>query len=175
MDYENRLLPYLSLLLVIILFFYFSSFITDSVIRNVLLGVATSGVFFFVAYLFFDVVRHIVIKKELKYIEQHIRQEISSNVLIALYTVKKIIYGYNLNTNKFKNIIGITELNNDDILRLISNQNYIGFQIFKSGHEIAYYREGEHRLSLEREHPKLGYFSGELIMQKCSRSINFFC
>ncbi|MGP3426994.1 hypothetical protein ACTVFR_22625, partial [Escherichia coli] len=135
MNLENRVLPYLSLGTVTLLCFISTVFIQGD-FKNVLLSVGANGVFFFIAYFFYDIVRQFILKKELRYIHQHIRQKISSSIFSYLYFVKKIVYGYNLDTNTIENIMGIANLKKGEIKNHISNQSYLGFQIFKSSSEV---------------------------------------
>lgn len=137
MNFENRVLPYISLGLVILLCFVVSYTISSDSVKNVLLAVGANGLFFFLAYFFYDFVKQQILKKELKYIHQHIRQQISSSIFCYLYFVKKVIYGYNLETNNPGNILGIAKLKKSEIENHVINQSYLGFQIFKSSAEVT--------------------------------------
>lgn len=136
MNLENRVLPYLSLGAVTGLCFISTVFIPEGDLKNVILSVGANGVFFFIAYFFYDIVRQLILKKELRYIHQHIRQRISSSIFSYLYFVKKIVYGYNLDTNTIENIMGIAKLRKGEIKNHVTNQSYLGFQIFKSSSEV---------------------------------------
>lgn len=136
MNLENRVLPYLSLGAVTLLCFISTVFIPEGDFKNVLLSVGANGIFFFIAYFFYDIVRRFILKKELRYIHQHIRQQISSSIFSYLYFVKKIVYGYNLDTNTIENIMGIAKLKKSEIKNHVANQSYLGFQIFKSSSEV---------------------------------------
>jgi hypothetical protein len=60
----------------------------------------------------------------------------SNNVFVVLYYLKKIIHGYNLETNTPEIILNLANYPKAEIKNAISNQNYIGFQIFKQMDEI---------------------------------------
>ena len=55
---------------------------------------------------------------------------------MALYFLKKLIHGYNLDTNSLNNVLGIVNYSKDEILNAVKNQNYLGFQIFKKTEEV---------------------------------------
>ena len=50
--------------------------------------------------------------------------------------MKKIIHGYNLESNTLDNILNLVNYSKNEILNSISNQNYLGFQIFKQIDEL---------------------------------------
>lgn len=137
MNFENRVLPYISLGLVTFMCFVASYFVGSDDVKSVLLAVGANGLFFFLAYFFYDYVKQKILKEELNYIHQHIRQQISSSIFCYLYFVKKVIYGYNLDTNTPDNILGIAGLKKSEIENHIVNQSYLGFQIYKSSAEVT--------------------------------------
>ncbi len=134
--YWLRFLPYLSLGLVTVACFLVSGFVKSEDLSSVLTSVASNGVFFFVAYLFYDVIRQKVLRKEQGYIHEHIKRQLSGCILNYLYFIKKVIYGYNLDTNTIDNILGIVKLEQRELKNHVANQSYLGFQIFKLTNEV---------------------------------------
>jgi hypothetical protein len=96
----------------------------------------SNGIFFFVIYLFYDIIRQIIINKEKKYLNDYIKNKISNDIFVALYYLKKIIHGYNLDTNTLNNIFSIINYSKREIDNSIKNQNYLGFQILKNMNEV---------------------------------------
>ena len=66
----------------------------------------------------------------------YIKNKISNDIFVALYFLKKIIHGYNLDTNTPENIINVVNYSKNEILNSVKNQNYLGFQIFKNTDEV---------------------------------------
>jgi len=132
----NRIIPYISLGLVSIIVFVASRFFTNIKIRNILINVFSSSVFFFLAYLFYDLIKQIVLNKEKKYLVDYIKNKIANDIFVALYFLKKIIHGYNLDSNTIENIFNIVNYSKNEILNSVKNQNYLGFQIFKNTDEV---------------------------------------
>ena len=132
----NRIIPYISLGLVSIIVFGASQLFTNIKIRNILINVFSSSVFFFLAYLFYDLIRQIVLNKEKKYLVDYIKNKISNDIFVALYFLKKTIHGYNLDSNTLENIFNIVNYSKNEILNSVKNQNYLGFQIFKNTDEV---------------------------------------
>ena len=131
-----RVIPYISLGLVSTIVLVLSAFIDDEVIKNILISIFSSSVFFFLAYLFYDLIRKAVQNREKKYLTDYIKNKISNDILVALYFLKKIIHGYNLDSNTLKNIFNTVNYSQNEILNSVKNQNYIGFQIFKDTNEV---------------------------------------
>ena len=100
----ERLIPYLSLGFASTVVFLTSQLTSNRELRSISLSVFSSSVFFFLAYLFYDVAKRIVIRRERKFLVDYIKNRISNDVFVALYFLKKIIHGYNLDTNTLKNI-----------------------------------------------------------------------
>ena len=101
-----------------------------------LIGVFSSSIFFFLAYLFYDLIRQLVLNREKKYLIDYIKNKISNDIFVALYFLKKIIHGYNLDSNTLENIFNIVNYSKSEILNSVRNQNYLGFQIFKNTDEV---------------------------------------
>lgn len=131
-----RLLPYLSLALVAILVMIFSNYVIDTKLKNLLDSVLSSSIFFFVSYLFYDIIKQFVIRNEKKYLVDYLKNKISNDIFIALYFLKKILHGYNLDTNTLKNILSIVYYSKNDLVNALKNQSFIGFQIFKNTDEV---------------------------------------
>lgn len=132
----NRIIPYVSLGLVSIIVLVSSRLIANEEVGNILISVFSSSVFFFLAYLFYDLIRQITLNKEKKYLIDYIKNKISNDIFVALYFLKKIIHGYNLDSNTLENIFSTVNYSKNEILNSVKNQNYIGFQIFKNTDEV---------------------------------------
>jgi hypothetical protein len=131
-----RFVPYLSLSIASIILIIITNFIKDQNIKNILINVFSNAMFFFVVYIFYDLIKILITKKEKKYLNEYIKNIISNDIFVALYYLKKIIYGYNLETNTLNNIIEIANYSKNELHNTIKNQNYLGFQIFKNTDEI---------------------------------------
>jgi hypothetical protein len=110
--------------------------ISNEEVRNILFNVFSNCVFFFLAYLFYDFIRQLILNKEKKYLLDYIRNRISNDIFVALYFLKKIIHGYNLDSNTLENIFNTIRYPKNEILNSIKNQNYLGFQVFKNTDEV---------------------------------------
>jgi len=133
----NRIIPYISLGLASSIVLGASQLVSNEELRNILIGVFSSSIFFFLAFLFYDLIRQIVINREKKYILDYIKNKISNDIFVALYFLKKIIHGYNLDSNTLKNIFNVVNYSKSEILNSVRNQNYLGFQIFKNTDEVC--------------------------------------
>jgi hypothetical protein len=132
----NRIIPYICLGLVSLAIPIITRFVSDADVKSVLLNIFSSSVFFFLAYLFYDLIRQVITNKEKKYLVDYIKNKISNDVFVALYFLKKIIHGYNLDTNTLQNIFSTVNYSKNEIFNSVKNQNYIGFQIFKNADEV---------------------------------------
>lgn len=132
----NRIIPYISLGLVSVIVLITAKFIANLEVKNILISVFSNSVFFFLAYLFYDLIRQIILNKEKKDLVNYIKNKISNDIFVALYFLKKIIHGYNLDSNTLENIFNTVTYSKDEILNSVKNQNYIGFQIFKNTDEV---------------------------------------
>ncbi len=132
----NRIIPYISLGLASIIVLGTSQLISNEKLRNILISVFSSSVFFFLVYLFYDLIRQIILNKEKKYLVDYIKNKISNDIFVALYFLKKIVHGYNLDSNTLENIFNTVTYSKNEILNSVKNQNYLGFQIFKNMDEV---------------------------------------
>lgn len=132
----NRIIPYICFGLVSLVIPIITHFVSDADVKSVLLNIFSSSVFFFLAYLFYDLIRQVILKKEKKYLVDYIKNRISNDIFVALYFLKKIIHGYNLDTNTLENIFSTVNYSKNEIFNSVKNQNYIGFQIFKNTDEV---------------------------------------
>jgi hypothetical protein len=132
----NRIIPYISLGLASLIVFGVSQLVSNNELQNVLTNIFSSSIFFFIVYLFYDLIRQAFLKKEKKYLVEYIKNKISNDIFVALYFLKKIIHGYNLDSNKLKYIYDIVNYSKNEILNLVKNQNYLGFQIFKNADDV---------------------------------------
>lgn len=131
-----RAIPYISLAAVSLIIFVLSKLTLDSQIQSILINVFSNAIFFFIAYLSYDIIKEVILTKERKYLDEYIRNKISNDIFVALYYLKKIIHGYNLDTNTLKNIFAIIDYSKVEINNSIKNQSFIGFQIFKNTDEV---------------------------------------
>lgn len=136
MNNVNRIIPYISLGLISLIVLVVAHFVSNAAIKNVLFNVFSNSTFFFLAYLFYDLIRQVIINKEKKYLIDYIKNKISNDIFVALYYLKKIIHGYNLDSNTLENIFGIVNYSKNEVYNSIKNQNYLGFQIFKNTDEV---------------------------------------
>lgn len=132
----NRLLPYITLGIASIVIFAISQVVYDIQIQNILINVFSNAIFFFIAYFFYDIIKKTVFIKEKKYLNEYIKNKISNDIFVTLYYLKKIIHGYNLDTNTLKNIFSIVDYSKIEINNSVKNQSFIGFQIFKNTDEV---------------------------------------
>lgn len=132
----RRTIPYISLGLVTGILFIITKCTNKQEIVNISTNLFSNGIFFFVIYLFYDIIRQIIINKEKKYLNDYIKNKISNDIFVALYYLKKIIHGYNLDTNTLNNIFSIINYSKREIDNSIKNQNYLGFQILKNMNEV---------------------------------------
>ncbi len=132
----NRILPYISLGLATVITFVLSRAIANKEIKTILIGVFSNALFFFLAYLFYDLIRQIILNKEKQYLVNYIKNKISNDIFVALYFLKKIVHGYNLDTNTPDNILNVVNYSKNEILNSVKNQNYLGFQILKNTDEV---------------------------------------
>jgi len=132
----KRIIPHISLGIASLIFFWTSRITTNQEVKGILINIFSNAVFFFVAYLLYDIIRQIIIKNDKKYLTNYIKNKIANDIFIVLYLVKKIIHGYNLETNTLKNIFNIINYSKNEISNSIKHQNYLGFQIFKDTDEV---------------------------------------
>ena len=131
-----RFLPYAILLLLAGIFTAFSVYVSSELWRAIFINLASSSIFIVVAYFFYDSVKVYMNKRESKYIDSYIRNQISHDVFVVLYMLKKYIHGYNLETNTLQHILAINSYSKEQIRTSIANQSYLGFQIFKEMEDI---------------------------------------
>lgn len=130
-----RILPYVVLASIGLILFFLCQ-INKGFFHEVTVNLFSDTLFFFVAFLFFDAVQSLIRRRESKYLDNYIKNKISNDVFIALYFQKKFVHGYNLDTNTLDNIMGIINYPVEEIEHAISNQRYLGFQIFKDTDEV---------------------------------------
>ena len=73
-----RFLPYAILLLLAGIFTAFSVYVSSELWRAIFINLASSSIFIVVAYFFYDSVKVYMNKRESKYIDSYIRNQISS-------------------------------------------------------------------------------------------------
>lgn len=132
----NRIIPYLSLGTVSVIVYILAQLFIDTKFQNILLGIFSNSIFFFIVYFFYDIIKQIVLIRERKYLDDYIKNKITNDIFVALYYLKKIIHGYNLETNTLDNIFSIVNYSKEEIKNSVKNQNYLGFQIFKNTDEV---------------------------------------
>jgi hypothetical protein len=71
----NRILPYISLGLATVITFVLSRAIANTEIKTILIGVFSNALFFFLAYLFYDLIRQIMLNKEKQYLVNYIKSK----------------------------------------------------------------------------------------------------
>lgn len=131
-----RLLPYIILLILAFAFTLAYKFTSSELSKTILINLSSSSLFVVLAYFFYDIIKSYIAKRELRYIDSYIRNQISNDVFIVLYTLKKYIHGYNLESNTVKNIFEINNYSKEQIRASIVNQSYLGFQIFREMEDV---------------------------------------
>ncbi len=132
----HRLIPYLSLGLAALIVLGITTVISNPELRTMLLGVSSTSILFFTAYLFYDLIRQVVLKKEKRYLEDYIKNKIANDISVALYYLKNIVHGYNLETNTLQDLFSVVNYSTEKINDSVKNQEHLGFQIFKNIDEI---------------------------------------
>lgn len=132
----KRIIPHLTLGLVSLALFGVSKITTNQEVKDISINIFSNAIFFFIAYLFYDIIRQIVMSNEKKYLIDYIKNKIADDIFVALYFLKKIIHGHNLETNTLKNIFSIINYSEAEISNSIKHQNYLGFQLFKNLDEV---------------------------------------
>lgn len=132
----NRVTPYLVFIMANIAIYLVYGHMDEGTVKETTLGVLSNGIFFFIAFIFFDLIRASNYKKEAKYLNDYIKNKISNDVFVSLYFQKKIIHGYNLETNTVENIMSIINYSEEEIRNSIKHQRYLGFQLFKNSDEV---------------------------------------
>lgn len=131
-----RLLPYFVLLILAFVFIVAYRFVSSELWKTVFINLCASSLFVVTAYFFYDRIRAYIEKRESRYIDSYIRNQISHDVFVVLYTLEKCIHGYNLESNTVKNIFEINSYSEEQIRSSIVNQAYLGFQIFKEMEDV---------------------------------------
>lgn len=131
-----RILPHVSLGFASVVLFFASRITSNEELKNILVNIFSNAAFFFVAFLFYDIVRQFIINHEKKYLNDYIKNKVANDILVVLYFFKKIIHGYNLDSNTLGNILGTVNHSYSEVSTSIKNQSYLGFQIFKDMNEI---------------------------------------
>lgn len=132
----NRIIPYITLGFATVIVFILSQLSFDIKIQNILLSVFSNSIFFFIVYFFYDIIKQVVLVRERKYLDDYIKNKIANDIFVSLYYLKKIIHGYNLETNTLKNIFAIVNYSKEEINSSVINQSFLGFQIFKNTDEV---------------------------------------
>ena len=131
-----RLVPYLVLVLLGFGFILAYKTTTSEMLKTIFISLSSSSFFVVIAYFFYDIIKSFIDKHESKYIDSYIKNQISHDVFIVLYALKKYIHGYNLETNTVKNIFELSNYSKEQIESSVVNQFYLGFQIFKEIEDI---------------------------------------
>lgn len=133
---KARIIPYISLGSASAIVYLLSIIIVDETATTILRGVFSNSIFFFLVYLFYDMIRQSIIRKEKKLLTEFIKRRFSNDLFVSLYFIKKIIHGYNLESNTVVNILKLVSYSEKEIHRSMLNQNYLGFQILRKIDEV---------------------------------------
>lgn len=87
-----RLLPYAIFATVGALIFLIHSLSTGD-LKELSLNLFSDTLFFFIAFIFIDIVRALIQNRESKYLEDYIKNRISNDIFVALYFQKKSFMG----------------------------------------------------------------------------------
>lgn len=136
MNIWNRISPYISLGIATVIVFIIAQMPIEEKYQNILMGVFSNSLFFFVVYFFYDMIKQNILMKERKYLDEYIKNKITNDIFVSLYYLKKIIHGYNLESNNLKNIFSIVNYSKNEVESSVRNQSFLGFQIFKNTDEV---------------------------------------
>lgn len=131
-----KVLPYILLLIISILSIFLSYYFQDLLIKSFFINLASSAIFVLIAYFTYEKIKSFIQQQEIKYIDSYIKRQVSSDVFVVLYTLKKYIHGYNLDSNTIQNIFEINNYDKKLIYSSIIHQKYLGFQIFKEMEDV---------------------------------------
>lgn len=131
-----RAIPYIVIVFVAVLILVILNKTVNPTTKTILTNIFSNVIFLLAAYFFYDLIKIIIHKREEKYLNEYIKNQMANNVFVVLYYLKKIIHGYSLETNSLENILNLVNYPRTEIKNTVSNQNYIGFQIFKQMDEI---------------------------------------
>lgn len=131
-----RFIPYIILLLLALIFTVSYTVVSNELWKIIFINLASNSIFVVIVYFFYDSVKSYIDRQESKYIDSYIRNQISHDVFVVLYILKKYIHGYNLESNTLQNIFAINEYSKEQIKTSIANHSYLGFQIFKEMEDI---------------------------------------
>lgn len=132
----KRLIPHLSLGIASLVLLLTSKITTNQEVKDILINIFSNTIFFFIAFLFYDIVKQIIINKEKEYLTDYIKSKMANDIFVSLYFMKKIIHGYNLETNTLENIFSVVDYSRNEVNNCVKHQNYLGFQIFKNIDEV---------------------------------------
>lgn len=132
-----RFLPYLVLLILAFGFLMAYEFASSELWKTIFVSLSSSSLFVVTAYFFYERIKSYVEKREARYIDSYIRNQIGHDVFVVLYTLKKYIHGYHLESNTVKNILEINNYTEEQIKSSMVNQPYLGFQIFKEMEDVT--------------------------------------
>ena len=121
-----RFAPYFILIILGIVFIVLYNTTSGEQFKIVFINLASSSFFVVFAYFFYDLIKSHIEKRESKYIDSYIRNQISHDVFIVLYALKKYLHGYNLESNTVKNIFAINSYSKDQILEACLNEVFVG-------------------------------------------------
>lgn len=133
----RRALPYLSLVTVGLILYAIDLRTSDPFLQNLFANVLANIVFFLVAFVFYDLTSSIVRHFEKQPLVRHLRRRTFKDVLVLLYSIRKVLHGYSLETNTLQNFIGQTLYSRKQIKVLLRNKTFVGFQILKKTEEIT--------------------------------------
>jgi len=110
-----RIAPYVILVILGAVFLWLYSVATTEPFKTVYINLASSSIFIVIAYFFYDFIKSKIEKHDLRTIDQYIINQISFDVFAVLYTLKKYLHGYNLDTNIITNILYINSYDKNQI------------------------------------------------------------
>lgn len=131
-----RIIPYITFSIVNAVILISINYVETESVKTILRNILSNGLFFFVAYFFYDLIKYFVTKKEKSFLVDFIKNSIANDIFVALYYFKKILHGYNLDANTLSNIFGTVNYSKTEIKNSIQNQSFLGFQIFKNNSEV---------------------------------------
>lgn len=146
----------------------------DSHVKNLFVNLASSSLFVVVAYLFYDLIKLFIERRESTYIDDYIKNLISNDVFAVFYSLKKYLHGYNLDTNTLSNILSISDYKEDKINTLLANQTYLGFQIFKDIEDLKHLFSSAIQNNLITKYSPRHYIINLLKISSMLNSVEYF-
>jgi hypothetical protein len=126
-----KILPYFVSICAGFLFYGLTPFVNENLKS---LFIHLSAVFFAVSlmFLFYEVIKNLSHKKLNQEIFDYVKMQIDKEVLSIVNQLSKMVYSYKERDHSLGGISKFLLMNKEDIKNLVSTNEYLGFQIYKS-------------------------------------------